>query len=124
MFFELVENLVSFNLAWFWSLLQAHWLMFFMFIALSVFYKPEKWLKFFFILWIYLWIFSDFLSISGWIVFSASFLFLNYVSRVALMTFAESIPWCKDRLPLIFSLQFLTVLIIYNLILVPLYGFG
>lgn len=116
---EFFVRLLSLDLQWFIELAMDNIFWVFLFVLIAFVYNEFKWnAKTFFIVIFWFWISIPFIGSLGWIYLVGGFFFLNYVSRITLLTFTETIPSLKGRLPIIMLIQFFTVLIIYNLFLV------
>ncbi|MBU2100191.1 hypothetical protein KKG83_06875 [Candidatus Micrarchaeota archaeon] len=117
--FEFIGHLLSLDLQWFVELAMNNLLWLFIFIAAAFVYNNMKWsAKHFFVGFFYLWLLIYFVPMLGWIYLVGGFLFLNYVSRIVVLTFFGNIPALKDSYPAIMVIQFFAVLVYYNLFLV------
>ncbi len=65
----------------------------------------------------YLWTSLDFSKAVGWTIFDPYLLGLLTISGVVVLVFFANDPWGKNNLPLINTLRFLILLIIFNLFL-------
>ncbi|MFH1663425.1 MAG: hypothetical protein ABH986_01200 [archaeon] len=112
-------NLVSLNLQWFVELGMNNLIWVFVFLTAAFVYNEMHWSpKYFFVSVFYILTLVEFVPMLGWVYLVGGFFFLNYVSRITIMTFAGQISWLKDSFPAIMAVQFWLVLIYYNLFLV------
>ena len=120
LFFEFWARLFSLDLQWFVELAMENIFWVFFFALITFIYKDMKWSwKTFFIVIFWFWICIPFIGdYLGIVYLVGGFLFLNYASRLVILTFTETIPSLKGRLAMIMLLQFFAVLIFYNLFLV------
>ncbi len=117
--YEFFARLVSLDLQWFVELTidNIFWVFFFAMITFVYHDLKFNW-KTFFVVIFWFWISIPFLnSTLGLVYLVGGFLFLNYVSRLVITTFTESIPSLKGRLAMVMLFQFFAVLILYNLFL-------
>jgi hypothetical protein len=118
--FEFFSHLMLLDLQWFVELAMDNIFWVFLFGMITFVYRDLKWSwKTYFVVIFWFWICIPFISdFLGLVYLVGGFLFLNYMSRLIVTTFTETIPSLKGRLALVMLLQFFGVLIIYNLFLV------
>jgi len=118
--YEAFARLVSLDLQWFVELTMNNIFWLFVFTLITYVYCGMKWSwKTFLVTIFWFWISIPFLSGTlGLAYLVGGLLFLNYTSRLVVLTFTDTIPSLKDRMPLVMFLQFLAVLIFYNYFLV------
>jgi len=117
-FIEAVLNLATLNIGWFIDLIFGNLFWVFAFAALAAFfYSGKNWLLASIMLVLWIWLSVDTPAIWGLTVLVAGFLAFNYVSRVAVLTFASTIPALKGRLVLVNLTLFIVTLAIYHIIL-------
>jgi hypothetical protein len=80
-----------------------------------IYWTGKKALGGFLIIVFCLWVLSDFVSVTGWVWAVGAFLMVLYVSRVALLIFVSEIKWLEPHLPKIYCVQFLVLLVIFNI---------
>jgi hypothetical protein len=117
---EFIERLFFLDLQWFVELAMDNIFWVFFFGMAAFIYHDMKWSwKIYFVTIFWFWICVPFIGdYLGLVYLVGGFLFLNYMSRLLVTTFTETIPSLKGRLALVMLLQFFAVLIIYNLFLV------
>lgn len=121
MFFEFVDKLLSLDLVWLASLVfnNLHYL--FAFGALMFFFFDRRvrsaivaFVLFCFLAWAYM----DLEATSGWLFFVGGFLMLNYIVKLAVLTFAQADPKLSKHLLIVNFFSFYVLWSIYNLYLV------
>ncbi len=120
MFFNFLNAVLGFDIAWFVWLIEHNLFYVFAFITLCFFFWGNSMKKAVIVtvlLSIVAWAWVDFELISGWVLFAGGFLSIYYVTKMVIMVFAESMPSLKNKLILVSEIQFFALLIIYNLFL-------
>ena len=120
MLFEFLHRLVSLDLSWFVWLVTANLVYFFIFLAICFFFwegKMKKVIAAFFLLCLVAWSWIDFEMISGWVLFVGGFLAIYYITKVAVLAFAENTPALQSKLIIVSEIQFIVALVVYNLFL-------
>ncbi len=117
MFFEFLKAVITLDLDWFvWVFCNnLHYL--FLLTALCFFFfgpKVKKTAVATFLVCLMAWYWVDFELLSGWLLFVGGFLALYYITKIAVLTFANDIPVLKNNLVIVSEAQFLSILIIYN----------
>ena len=118
MFFDFLNAMLSLDFAWFVWLVQANVFFIFAFTAICFFFwngETKKTIVGLFLLSVVAWTWVDFEMISGWVLFVGGFLAVYYITKVAVMTFAEDVPSLRNKLVIVSEVQFLVLVIIYNL---------
>lgn len=120
LFFEFWANLFSLNLQWFVELAMNNIFWVFLFGMVGFIYNDMKFkLSTFFVVVFWFWICIPFIGdYLGLVYLVGGLLFLNYTSRLVVLSFTETIPSLKGRLAVVMLFQFFAVLIFYNLFLV------
>ncbi len=114
--FEFFSSLFSLDLQWFVEAAMNNLVWVFVFGLVAFVYNDMKWsAKNFFVSVFYIMMLVDFVPYFGWVYLVGGFFFLNYVSRIVILTFAGNIPALKNSFPAIMAIQFWLVLIYYNL---------
>jgi hypothetical protein len=116
MFVEFLSHFASLDIAWLASLIfsNLHWLFAF-FATTFFFYDGKKLLAPFLLIIFVVWASVDFSTITGWAWTVPTFLFIFYITRMAIMIFCSEVGSLKNYLPVIFVAQFLVVFAIFNL---------
>ncbi|MAG21877.1 MAG: hypothetical protein CL943_01045 [Candidatus Diapherotrites archaeon] len=118
MFFDFVNAVINLDFGWFVWLVSANIFWLFAFIALCFFFwdgKTNKTIAGLFLLSVVAWTWIDFELMSGWILFVGGFLSVYYITKVAILTFAENTPSLQNKLIIVSEIRFLALLLIYNL---------
>ncbi|PIN98389.1 MAG: hypothetical protein COT90_04595 [Candidatus Diapherotrites archaeon CG10_big_fil_rev_8_21_14_0_10_31_34] len=115
LFYGFWANLFSLNLQWFVELAMENILFVFIFIAGTFVYNKMKFsLKFFIVIIISYVSYIEFFDKIGIVILASAFLFVYYLGEVALLTFTGTISSIKDRVPLILTVYFIVMIILYN----------
>ena len=117
MFFNFIQHLMTFDLGWFISLLTNNLFLLFGLMAAGYYLSEGKKMLFTFGLLVFaIWIEMDFLGYTGWVLYgSLAYLSLLYITRMALLTFTESVPKLSKHLPIITLVHAALMLAIYNI---------
>lgn len=118
MFFQFLEALLSLDLGWFVWLVEHNIIWAFAFFALCFFFwegNLKKAGSAFLLLILVAWIWVDMESISGLTLFVGGFLSVYYITKVAVLVFAQDHPTLKKHLVLVGEIQFVVVLLAYNI---------
>ena len=114
--FDAIAATLTLNLNWWvWIIMNNLFWVFGVMAAAYFFYGRKKMLSDFIMAVFLIWSALDFSALSGWVILSGTFLALLYLSRLALVGFVENVPSMQKKLPFIISLQFIVVLVIYNI---------
>lgn len=122
MFFEFASHLISLDIAWLISLIMSnlHWL-FFLYALMYFFMEGKRvWWGFLVVVFV-CWIWSDWEIVSGGFLFVGGFLSLYYITKLAVLSFAENSPGLKKRLLWVSEIQFIVALLAFN-VWILLYG--
>ncbi len=120
MFFEFLNALVNFDFVWIAGLLFSNFHYVFFFACVCFFFwgpSTKKTIISMAIIIPTMWLWADFDSISGWAIFVGSFLSIFYITKFAVLTYANDVPFLKNNLIFINEIQGLGLLIFYNLFL-------
>lgn len=120
MFFDFVNALLNFDIAWLAWLVGANIIFLFAFIALCFFFwegNTKKIIAGVFLLSIVAWLWVDFEIMSGWSLLVGGFLAIYYVTKFLVLVFVENSPSLKNKLIAVSEIHFLLLLIGYNLFL-------
>lgn len=117
-FFEALQALLSLDFTFFIDIFLDNWFLFFGFYALIHFFLEKKNTLFYtIILTIILWAFVDIEHLTGLALISSGFLVIYYVTKIALLAFAEDSPSLKRYMLVLSTLQFYVAFFIYNFVL-------
>jgi len=118
MLFEFFYRLISLDTNWLVSLKanNLHWL-FLITVLIFIFFDGKKVVLGVIAFFLVGWAWGDFELISGLAVFAGGFLMIYYLSKIAVMIFAENQPELKNKLIWISELQFIIVFMCYNIFL-------
>src|SRR3989338_3053720 len=100
---------------WLWIIMNNLFWVFGFMVAAYCLYGSKKIFPGFIVITFITWVGTEFVAHSGWVMFGAIFLALHYITRLAVAGVSESIPGLQKNLPFILALQFLVILIIYNI---------
>jgi len=118
MLVNFVSHLVSLDVVWLYSFIANNLLLFFMLFAGVHIVSAGKNVVWNFLTVMFLfWIELDFLMLAGWVFYTASILMFVYISRVALLVFAETFPQLENKMVIIVALHGISMLILFNVIL-------
>ena len=120
MFFEFLSAVVSLDVNWLAGLLFNNFHYLFFFAAIAFFFwgpSVKKTAISMALLIPVIWVWIDFDLMSGWVIFVGSFLSLYYITKIAVLTFADDVPFLKNNLVIISEIQCVTLVIGYNLFL-------
>jgi hypothetical protein len=96
--------------------MQLFWV--FTFITAAYIYSEGKKVWPFFVGTIfYIWAADDFINLMGMVWAVGGFLMILYISRLAILAFAETFPSLQNKYPLIFFLHFWATLFVFNIFL-------
>ncbi|MFH1544572.1 MAG: hypothetical protein ABIE23_00555 [archaeon] len=116
---DLLSAIVGLDVSWFIHAFMDNLLWVFIFILLAFLFAPgKKRVIYFFIVACTVLIVVDWTASVGWLYLVGLFFFVNYVSRVAVLVFAENVKGLENYLPFITVMQFIVVLFIFNMFLV------
>ncbi len=118
MFLNFLTHLLNFDIPWLVALVMNNLPFLFMFAAIVYFFfEGKKLVLGVILLSLVVWVWQDFTNASGTVLFVASFLMLHYITRLAVVAFAESVPSLKGRLVLVLQLQVIALFVFFNLFL-------
>ena len=116
---DFLAHLLAFDVAWVVAFIlgNLHWL--FAFVATAYFFSGSKRVVgYFLILVMLVWSVFDLTSLMSWTVLAGGFLMLMYISRVAVLTYANDIPYLKTKIVIVMTIQMWIVVVLYNVFLV------
>jgi len=117
-FFEAVYSLINLDFVFFVDIIVSNLMWVFAWFAVVFFLFDGKKTIFFFILFsILFWAFFDFGGLTGLTFISATFLLLNYLSKLSVIAWAENTPALKNNLVMISELVFFSLLLVYTFFL-------
>jgi hypothetical protein len=113
---EWLPRLISLDLMWFVELAMDNLLWVFAFIAIIFIYNNMKFsYKKFIILFFAIFPFVEFFQSVGIIILVGSFLFVYYVFELILLTFTETVPSLKGKIPFILTIYFFLMITLHGL---------
>jgi len=118
MFFDFLNHLINLDLGWFIWLFTANIFWLFAFGVLCFFFWEghiKKTILAVVLISIVAWTWVDFELMSGWVLFVGGFLSVYYITKLVLLVFVEDMPAFKDKLIIISELQFIVLLVAYNM---------
>lgn len=120
MFFEFLNAAISLDVNWLAGLLFNNFHYLFAFAAICFFFwgpSTKKVAISVFLFCLVAWTWVDFELMSGWILFGGAFLSIYYITKFAILTFAEEVPALRNNMVVISEAQAIGLIIIYNLFL-------
>ena len=120
MFLEFLSHALVLDFAWMASIFLHNLHYFFIFAALAFFFFTQKGVRFVFfalLLGLYCWAWVDFSTVTGWAIFGSAFLMIYYLSKVAILIFAETVPELRNRLVIVSTVVTIFVLVSFNTLL-------
>ena len=119
MIIEAFTHAFALDLGWFIGMLlgNLHWL-FVLIACVFIFMDGKKYVLGFLWLVLILWAFLDFEKMSDWVVFVGGFLIIYYVSKLALLKFAEDNKVLEKWLVPLSTAQGYIVMVLYNIYMV------
>ena len=118
MIFDFFNAIISLDAGWFVWMLQNNLVYLFAFIALCFFFwekNLKKTIAATILLSIVAWAWVTFEMVSGWVLFVGGFLAVYYITKLAILIFAQDVPQLKNKLIIISEIQFLVLVVAYNL---------
>ena len=116
MFMNFLTHLVALDVEWLVGLVMNNLLFLFMFVALIfIFYQGKKVLRGVIIMSLLAWAWIDLENIGGIVLFVGGFMLLYYITKLALLGFIENNPNMGTKLVLISEIQFIALVLFYNL---------
>ncbi|MFH1391214.1 MAG: hypothetical protein ABIH20_02790 [Candidatus Diapherotrites archaeon] len=117
-FFEAIQALLSLDISFFIDIVMGNILWSFMFFALIYFFFDKKNTIYYFLLWaVLLWAFFDFESLTSITFRTGPFLMIYYLTKLAVLAWAENSPRFKDKLLWVSETQFLLLLFVFTFFL-------
>ena len=121
MFFEFLAAVISLDVNWLAGLLFSNLHYLFVFGAIGFFFwgnSVKKMAVIAVMFPILMWTWVDFEILSGWIWAVPAFMAIYYISKIAVLTWAEDTPQLKSKLVIISEIQALALIAIFNLFIV------
>jgi len=117
-FFEAVYALLNLDFAFFVNIIASNIMWVFIWFCVVFFLFDGKKTIYFFVLFsILFWAFFDFGGLTGLTFISATFLLLNYLSKLSVIAWAENTPALKNNLIMVSETLFFTLLLVYTFFL-------
>ncbi|MDO8625699.1 MAG: hypothetical protein Q7R47_06455 [Candidatus Diapherotrites archaeon] len=121
---EFLYHFFSFDLSWLVSFIFSNTNLLWLFLlgaAAFYFYAnkdgmPWFWATVFVVF--YVWAALDFGTVTGWVTLGRDQLVFSMILGVVVLSYFANDSWGKDRLPLLNTLRFIFVLILFNVLLV------
>ena len=114
-FFEALQALFELNLGFFVDIAMNNLLWIFIFYALiHYFLEGKRTLYFFLVFAMVIWTFIDFEILTGIAWQAAGFLLIYYVTKLAVLAWAENSPNLKNKLLWVSEVQFMLLLFVYT----------
>ncbi|MEK6957611.1 MAG: hypothetical protein AABW99_01355 [archaeon] len=114
-FVEAVQALFSLDLGFFIDIVMNNLLWVFLLYALvHYFFDGKHILHYFLLLSLMMWAWADLEKITGLAWTAASFLLIYYITKLAVIAWAENSPGLKNKIVVISELQFLLLLFIFT----------
>lgn len=118
MLFEFILRAVSLDIIWLAGLVMNNLFLLFAFASFTHIFFGRRIIAGIVILSIYSWAWINFNVITGTVLLVSGFMMLNYMSRLAIVSFSEnSSPWFKKKLVLVTSATGIIVFLVYNFLL-------
>jgi len=116
-FIEFIARLLTFDIAWFVDFVFANLFWLFAFaVLIHILFSGKHMLLGIALIALDIWLWDVWGSISGLSFFGATTLVIYYVSKIAVLKLAETIPQLRDKFVIISSLQGIGALLIANLL--------
>jgi len=117
-FFEALQALLSLDSGFFASIVSTNILWVFIWFAVVFFLFDGKRTVYFFVLFsVLFWAFFDFALLTGLTFVTATFLLLNYLSKLAVIAWAENTPSLKNNIVFVSEFVFFSLLLFYTFFL-------
>ena len=117
-FFEALQALANLDTGFFVDIVMDNIIWFFAFYAVvHYFFDGKKSIVLFVYFSFLIWAFLDFGDITGLAFISASFLLINYISKLAALAWAENSPVLRHNLVIVSEVLFFSLLITYTFFL-------
>lgn len=114
--FEFLGHLLNFDLVWLFSFVYANLLFVFMMsVLIFLFWEGKHFFEVFFVFVILIWAWDAFGITSGIMIWGSAFLYLNYMSKVSVIKFAEETPSMKRIMIPIQSTVFYAMIVLFAL---------
>lgn len=118
MLVDFLGHLLALDIAWIVALIIDNLFFLFAFLAaIHFFLEGKRVILGFLILTATIWLWSDFSSLVGAVVFTGGFLILHYMGKMAVLTFAEHSVALKKRMILVNEIQGIGTFIVYNILI-------
>ncbi len=114
-FFEAMQALFALDLGFFIDVFMNNLIWVFAFYVMIYIFFEGKNTIYWFIFWTFLvWAILDWQDLTGIVFTAGAFLFLYYLSKIALLGFAESVPALKKYLVVISTVSAYSLMLIYT----------
>ncbi len=120
MFFEFLAAVISLDVNWLAGLLTSNFHYLFFFAAIGFFFwgpSTKKAIISTGLITLVCWIWVDFQTVSGWAILVGGFLSIYYITKLAVLTFADDVPFLKNNLIIVTEIHGIVLIIGYNLFL-------
>ncbi|HZX20579.1 MAG TPA: hypothetical protein VFF13_06225 [archaeon] len=115
---EVLHSVISLDIGFFIDLFFDNLFFFFAFyVLIHIFVEKKDTFFYVLILLIVLWAFEDIETFTGLTFLSASFLIVYYITKLAVVAFAESVPSLRKYTIIITTIQFYVAYVIFNFVL-------
>jgi len=122
MMFNFLEHLIAFDFAWIIELIMNNLLITFGVIAMAFFFSEKKNLKNVFLVFLLIvfavWGAVDFAHAAGFIYLTGGYLLIDYISRIVVIGFAETVESLKNKLFIVNVARYWVVIILFNIALI------
>ena len=118
LFFEAMQALFALDLGFFIDIFMNNLFWVFAFYVMLYIFFDGKNMVYWFIFWSFLvWAIVDFQDLTGIVFTAGGFLFLYYLSKIALLGFAESVPGLRRYMVVISTVSAYTLMVVYTFFL-------
>ena len=120
MFFEFLAAVISLDVNWLVGLLFNNFHYLFFFAALAFFFWGPSTKKAAIstgLIILVAWSWIDFQTVTGCVILAGGFLSLYYITKIAVLTFADDVPFLKNNLVIVTEIHGLALIIGYNFFL-------
>jgi len=117
-FLEAVQALLNLDFVFFINIVSTNLLWVFLWFAVVFFlFEGKKTIYFFVFFSVLMWVFFDFATLTGLTFVTATFLLLNYLSKISVIAWAENTPSLKNNIVAIGEFVFFSLLLFYTFFL-------
>ncbi|MBN1940712.1 MAG: hypothetical protein JW772_00860 [Candidatus Diapherotrites archaeon] len=116
MLFEFFHSLMSLDINWFVTLIGNNLIWLFMFTALIFFFfNGKKVVAGVIVFSLVAWAWMDFETYGGIVIFAGGFLAIYYITKLAVLMFAENTPELSSKLIWITEIHGILLIVAYNI---------